>query len=71
MTRFFVLVITVGRVKVHFPGCVCIIEAKSLDEYFLHLWHRPLGHRSKNNVLKIQSVAEGITSIERVGYHAD
>ena len=60
-------------VKVLFPArvcvsCMCVARvciSKSLDDYSMTLWHRRLGHISQNNIVKLQSVAEGIANIKK------
>ena len=53
-------------IKVVLPDRVCVAQIKSLDNYSLQLWHKRMGHKSKDSVCKLQEVAEGITPVKKV-----
>lgn len=53
------------RVTVIFPARVCVTETESLDDFSMKLWHRCLGRIGQNNIVELQSVAEGISNIKK------
>ena len=53
-------------IKVVLPDRVCVAQIKPLDNYSLQLWHKRMGHISKDSVCKLQEVAEGITPVKKV-----